>query len=310
MTKESIPFETCTICFNSIFSDMAHTCPKCGKRVCTQCYESDQDVCIECAWRIYNPDPVEEPEEEIAPDEPYAITTSGQGTWKLAFWNLAFSGEKPAVVLSEDDVKEARSFLIQFNYPQPADCPGEKCPAYKHACDEVKVCEIAMRMCRHGWAERPGEEVDEDEQLEIMRRHPGEIDLMRVVGACPECGGKVVAIGMWDLQCSECGILMNSIGEDGCVAISNEDPGYFDDSTSLCSMPYNEENCHLCGNAYLCAERQGELGMSQAGIVTGVPRSRPPVRVFTAGIAKPPKQIFNSGLQSDAWQGSMQSWGV
>lgn len=69
-------------------------------------------------------------------------------TWNVQDWSEFFArmSGKNLPPMTADEIKEAITFLRNRNYPKPADCPEDKCPKYRPAC-QMGVCNVAVGLC-------------------------------------------------------------------------------------------------------------------------------------------------------------------
>ena len=76
------------------------------------------------------------------------MTSEERTGWHLREWNGLYCmincTDLPP--MTREEIKRARSWLRERNYPAPADCPAEMCPKYRPGC-ELGVCHIAAGMC-------------------------------------------------------------------------------------------------------------------------------------------------------------------
>lgn len=67
--------------------------------------------------------------------------------WRLDEWNAQYAKDdlKP-IIMSQEEIREAITFLRESNYPKPEDCPWENCPVLRPTC-KLSICRIAVGMC-------------------------------------------------------------------------------------------------------------------------------------------------------------------
>ncbi len=76
------------------------------------------------------------------------MTTNERTNWNLCEWNDLYCmiNHTDLPPMSREEIKKAKIWLRERNYPSPADCPAEKCPKYRPAC-KIGICHIAVGMC-------------------------------------------------------------------------------------------------------------------------------------------------------------------
>ena len=65
-------------------------------------------------------------------------------SWSLSDWNAVYTANPQP--MSREEIDSAIKYLRDSNYPKPEDCPEDKCPKYRPAC-QLGICNIAVGMC-------------------------------------------------------------------------------------------------------------------------------------------------------------------
>ena len=67
--------------------------------------------------------------------------------WRLDEWNYQFAQNAlRLMMMNQEEIREATTYLRNNNYPKPEDCPNEACPTYRPAC-KLEICQIAVGIC-------------------------------------------------------------------------------------------------------------------------------------------------------------------
>lgn len=71
--------------------------------------------------------------------------TEDRKEWTLNEWNRVY-GRKDLPAMNHEEIQTGIDWLRDHSYPEPKDCPKDKCPKWRPAC-RVGVCRIAVGMC-------------------------------------------------------------------------------------------------------------------------------------------------------------------
>lgn len=67
-------------------------------------------------------------------------------SWKLHEWNNYYAENQNLPVMTNAEIKKAKKYLRENNYPKPEDCPSAECLEYRPSC-KLGICKIAVKMC-------------------------------------------------------------------------------------------------------------------------------------------------------------------